>query len=222
VATVLKSGSLNLLEPLGPVQACNGIALPFTVYFRVYYFTYTVYVSTVLTLPMAAIGRFKYFRTVLQVAVLRVLVPCSLLRGYGHFGRHIIFIFKINLQRQRSILMIQSSGWSEKLLSIYQNTRCHRPDYHSYNSKTSITKFQTKVAAFRKDDISTFGTNFGCSKIIRTCSWGLLIFRNIKCLLKVHSQKLCFSFEHTVAALETRFFFVCSECWEPLKLLDTP
>jgi hypothetical protein len=26
---VLKSGSLNLLEPSGPVQVCNGIALPF-------------------------------------------------------------------------------------------------------------------------------------------------------------------------------------------------
>jgi hypothetical protein len=26
--TVLKSGSLNLLEPSGPVQDCNGIALP--------------------------------------------------------------------------------------------------------------------------------------------------------------------------------------------------
>ena len=25
---VLKSGSLNLLEPPGPLQACNGIALP--------------------------------------------------------------------------------------------------------------------------------------------------------------------------------------------------
>jgi hypothetical protein len=25
----LKSGSLNLLEPSGPVQGCNGIALPF-------------------------------------------------------------------------------------------------------------------------------------------------------------------------------------------------
>jgi hypothetical protein len=25
---VLKSGSLNLLDPSGPVQACNGIALP--------------------------------------------------------------------------------------------------------------------------------------------------------------------------------------------------
>jgi hypothetical protein len=28
VPTVLKSWSLNLLKPLGPVQACNGIALP--------------------------------------------------------------------------------------------------------------------------------------------------------------------------------------------------
>jgi hypothetical protein len=30
VPTVLKSGSLNLLEPSRPVQACNGIALPFS------------------------------------------------------------------------------------------------------------------------------------------------------------------------------------------------
>jgi hypothetical protein len=29
VPTVLESGSLNLLEPSGPVQACNGIALHF-------------------------------------------------------------------------------------------------------------------------------------------------------------------------------------------------
>jgi hypothetical protein len=29
VPIVLKSGSLNLLEPSGPVQACNGIALPY-------------------------------------------------------------------------------------------------------------------------------------------------------------------------------------------------
>ena len=28
---VLKSGSLNLLDPSGPVQACDGIALPFNV-----------------------------------------------------------------------------------------------------------------------------------------------------------------------------------------------
>ena len=30
VLIVLKSGSLNLLEPSGPVQECNGIALPLT------------------------------------------------------------------------------------------------------------------------------------------------------------------------------------------------
>jgi hypothetical protein len=29
VPIVLKSGSLNLLEPSGPVQACSGIAIPF-------------------------------------------------------------------------------------------------------------------------------------------------------------------------------------------------
>ena len=30
VQIILKSGSLNFLEPSGPVQACTGIALPFT------------------------------------------------------------------------------------------------------------------------------------------------------------------------------------------------
>jgi hypothetical protein len=30
VTTVLKSGSLKLLETYGPVQGCNGIALPLT------------------------------------------------------------------------------------------------------------------------------------------------------------------------------------------------
>jgi len=36
VPIVLKSGSLNLLQPSGPVQACNGIALPFfTLFVRV-------------------------------------------------------------------------------------------------------------------------------------------------------------------------------------------
>jgi hypothetical protein len=32
VPTVMKYGSLNLLEPSGPVKACNGIALPFYQY----------------------------------------------------------------------------------------------------------------------------------------------------------------------------------------------
>jgi hypothetical protein len=37
VPTVLKSGNLNLLETLGPFQACNGIALPFTISVYVIY-----------------------------------------------------------------------------------------------------------------------------------------------------------------------------------------
>jgi hypothetical protein len=32
VPIVLKSGSLNLLEPSGPVKASNGVALPFTLH----------------------------------------------------------------------------------------------------------------------------------------------------------------------------------------------
>jgi hypothetical protein len=32
-AIVMKSGNLNFLEPSGPLQACNGTALPFTFYF---------------------------------------------------------------------------------------------------------------------------------------------------------------------------------------------
>jgi len=35
VQIVLKFGSLNLLEPSGPVQACNGIALP-SIYIYIY------------------------------------------------------------------------------------------------------------------------------------------------------------------------------------------
>ena len=33
-AVVTKSGNLNFLEPSGPVQACNGTALPFTLVAR--------------------------------------------------------------------------------------------------------------------------------------------------------------------------------------------
>jgi hypothetical protein len=40
VPIVQKSGSLNLLEPCGPVQACNGTALPFT---QVFSYDFTSY-----------------------------------------------------------------------------------------------------------------------------------------------------------------------------------
>jgi len=35
-AVVMKSGNLNFLEPSGPLQACNGAALPFMFIFHFY------------------------------------------------------------------------------------------------------------------------------------------------------------------------------------------
>jgi hypothetical protein len=64
-ADCLKSGSLNLLEPSGPVQACNGIALPFalvlpgiSMYVMYYYYHhhnhFILTVITVIILVVAA------------------------------------------------------------------------------------------------------------------------------------------------------------------------
>jgi hypothetical protein len=44
VPIALKSGSLNLKEPSGPVQACNGIALP------LYYYLVVVVAAVLLLL----------------------------------------------------------------------------------------------------------------------------------------------------------------------------
>ena len=45
---VLKSGSLNLLEPSGPVEACNGIALPFCVCMCVCIYLYILYILLII------------------------------------------------------------------------------------------------------------------------------------------------------------------------------
>ena len=45
---VLKSGRLNLLELSGPVQACNGLALPFYIVFILHTEFHSVCMCTVL------------------------------------------------------------------------------------------------------------------------------------------------------------------------------
>jgi hypothetical protein len=55
VPTVLKSGSLNLLKPSGPVQACNGIALPFTKYVHAVMEILTIYVVLDITLTLCCL-----------------------------------------------------------------------------------------------------------------------------------------------------------------------
>jgi len=37
VTTFMKSGNFNFLEPSGPLQTCNGTALPFFLYFLLFF-----------------------------------------------------------------------------------------------------------------------------------------------------------------------------------------
>ena len=46
VPIVLKSGNLKLLEPSGPVQACNGVALPLP-YIYIYIYIYILHIQLV-------------------------------------------------------------------------------------------------------------------------------------------------------------------------------
>jgi hypothetical protein len=63
VPTVLKSGSLTLLEPSGPVKACNGIALPLgaTVHDLKQNIANATKMTIILLLQLAstAVGRFQ-------------------------------------------------------------------------------------------------------------------------------------------------------------------
>jgi hypothetical protein len=63
VPIVLKSGSLKLLEPSGLVQACNGIALPFTLvlsgismYVMYYYHNHNHFIITVITVIIVVVA----------------------------------------------------------------------------------------------------------------------------------------------------------------------
>ena len=46
-AVVMKSGNLNLLEPSGPLQACNGTALTFTTFTKHEYSDFSLQFRTV-------------------------------------------------------------------------------------------------------------------------------------------------------------------------------
>ena len=65
----MKSGNLNFLEPSGPVQACNGTALPFSN-------SSANYVSVVKLLDKGPpqVGRSQYFRAIFALFQLRMLL----------------------------------------------------------------------------------------------------------------------------------------------------
>jgi hypothetical protein len=57
VPVVLKSGNLNLLEPAGPVQVCNGISLP-SLFFKVVQQMLTSFSSSYLGMYLSFINVF--------------------------------------------------------------------------------------------------------------------------------------------------------------------
>ena len=44
-AVVMLSGNLNFLEPSGPLQACNGTALPLHIYIYIYVYWSLIFIS---------------------------------------------------------------------------------------------------------------------------------------------------------------------------------
>jgi hypothetical protein len=65
VLTVLKSGSLNLLKPWGPVQACNGIALPSSIKYQLFNMKHIMTILTH-TICNAVYIHTKIFQLMLQ------------------------------------------------------------------------------------------------------------------------------------------------------------
>ena len=68
----MKPGSLNLLEPLGPVQACNGIAVPSNIFVAVtalicMYLSYIILVRVTVYLILALNFRSLVFTGVFQI-----------------------------------------------------------------------------------------------------------------------------------------------------------
>ena len=88
VSTVLKSGSLNLMEPSGPVQACNGTALPLPfwkrfyfwarMYFYVYFMFIRLYSNYWLVLIIELEGVYFVVRT---KSVYKILIKSLFLKG---------------------------------------------------------------------------------------------------------------------------------------------
>jgi len=84
-AVVTKSGNLNFLEPSGPVQTCNGTALPLytlCIYIYIYIYTHTKY-----TLHRFCIYVYVYIKSLENIVVIDCL--------YSSLDNIVALIFKI-------------------------------------------------------------------------------------------------------------------------------
>jgi hypothetical protein len=75
--TFMKSGSLNFLEPSGPIPACNRIALPFLHWTLQQFSTYTIHAH--LTLVIIPFSHVRVFLVSVQLLLLVLCTRCSTL-----------------------------------------------------------------------------------------------------------------------------------------------
>jgi hypothetical protein len=88
----MKSGNLNFLESPGPLQACNGTALPF-----IFYYTTSVYVCSLKYPGCNAHAPYDH----LWPALLYSILPRYLTNGTIFRGKKLLnvkYVFRISLQ----------------------------------------------------------------------------------------------------------------------------
>jgi len=94
-AVVMKSGSLNFLEPSGPLQACNGTALPFYIlWVRGAGTVFCSWHETQLNVSLISVTflhTLKYFVVCRNYMTRRVCIYIQRMKQY--FGIHCINVF---------------------------------------------------------------------------------------------------------------------------------
>jgi len=96
VPTVLKSGSLSFLEPSGPVQACNWIALPFLLYIICIYNIQYITIYIIHNITAKAVLKFGS-----EAWVLKKREEQHLEAAQMKFLRHLLGITKLDKEKNQ-------------------------------------------------------------------------------------------------------------------------
>jgi hypothetical protein len=166
VPFVLKSGSLNLLEPSGPVQACNGTALPLPI--RVFMLSVsTVTCSPVYQSVRISIATFVY--TQLQVWSVHFSVPQMPAYKYvlhahdnrfsTYLGTFIVFNFPSVRVLSPSLLFIYSSVRTFASSGAIDKFCCS--SYRSDSPPTCPNQWELLLFLIRKFSVLNLGPKTG-------------------------------------------------------------